>query len=294
MPLASMTGFARTDGGAGAFRFVWELRSVNAKGLDVRLRMPSGFDALEPALRAAVAERLARGSVSGTLSVQRVETQAGIRVNEALLDQYLRLAARYPQLEPPRLDGLLALRGVIETSDAAEPDETTRQAEQAAVRKAFAAALDALAKARLHEGQALGTILEERLAAIDALRERAEANPTRQPEAVRARLDEQIAALLGEGRPALDPDRLHQEAVLLALRADIREELDRLAAHVAQARLLLAQGGPVGRRLDFLAQELGRESNTLCSKSNDLSLTSIGLDLKAVVEQFREQVQNLE
>lgn len=296
MPLASMTGFARTEGGEGVLRFAWEVRSVNAKGLDVRLRVPSAFDALEQQLRGDAAARLSRGSLSGTLSVARADAPAALRLNEAMLQQVLALAGtleeRY-RIEPPRLDGLLALKGMIEAADAETPNESVRQAEAAAVRQGFARALDALTAARLHEGAALGRILEERLAAIDDLRARAERCPARRPEAVRARLDEQVSALL-EGRAALDPARLHQEAILLALKADIREELDRLAAHVAQARDLLTGGGAVGRRLDFLAQELGRESNTLCSKSNDLALTAVGLDLKAAVEQFREQVQNLE
>lgn len=296
MPLASMTGFARAEGGEGALRFAWEIRSVNAKGLDVRLRVPSAFDALDQPLRADAAARLSRGSLSGTLGVQRSDAPAALRLNEAMLQQVLALAGtlegRY-RVEPPRLDGLLALRGMLDVAEAAEPDEDVREAERAAVRQGFARALDALVTARLHEGAALGRILDERLAVIDGLRERAEACPARRPEAVRARLDEQLAALL-DGRTGLDPARLHQEAILLALKSDIREELDRLAAHVAQARDLLAGGGAVGRRLDFLAQELGRESNTLCSKSNDLALTAIGLDLKAAVEQFREQVQNLE
>lgn len=295
MPLASMTGFARADAGEGAFRFVWEARSVNAKGLDIRLRVPPGFDALEPVLRGDVGARFTRGSVSATLTVQRAEAPASIRVNEGVLEQILSLAeglkARY-RVDPPRLDGLLALRGVLEVSDAAVATEASGKAEMAAARDSFVRVLDDLAASRAGEGTALGAILEGHLAAIDALRRQADASPARRPEAIRARLDEQVAILL-EGR-ALDPDRLHQEAVLLAVRADIREELDRLAAHVAQARDLLAAGGAVGRRLDFLAQELARESNTLCAKSNDLSLTAIGLDLKVTVEQFREQVQNLQ
>lgn len=297
MPLASMTGFARADGGEGAFRFLWEARSVNAKGLDVRLRLPAGFDSLEPALRADVAARFTRGSVSATLSVQRTEMPASVRINEPVLEQLLGLTQVLEQryrVEPARLDGILALRGVLEVVDAAELTEESRQAEMAAARAGFQRALEGLAEARAQEGVSLGRILGERLTAIDVLRERAEQCPARRPEAVRARLDEQIAALLGDTARTLDPDRLHQEAILLALRADIREELDRLAAHIAQGRELLAGGGAIGRRLDFLAQELGRESNTLCSKSNDLSLTAIGLDLKAAVEQFREQVQNLE
>jgi uncharacterized protein (TIGR00255 family) len=193
---------------------------------------------------------------------------------------------------PPSLDGILALKGVIEVSEA-EESEAERAAAEAAIVKGFADALKGLADMRRSEGQALGKILTERLTEIGALAARAEATPGRKAEAIKARLAEQVATLL-EASQRFDPDRLHQEAIMLASRIDIREELDRLVAHVAQAKKLLGTGGPVGRKLDFLAQELNRESNTLCSKANDLELTNIGLELKAVVEQFREQVQNLE
>ena len=296
MPLASMTGFARVAGATGNLRWVWELRAVNAKGLDVRLRTPPHLDEVEQAARAAAQARLKRGSVQVTLTVDRSASETAVRINEAALSAVLAaataIAARVPGAVGPSVDAILAQRGVVEFVEA-EESEDARAVFIAAVKSDFEAALDALVEARGREGAALSTLLEERLATIESLTAQADACPARAPEAVRKRLAEQVAALLGTG-VALDPDRLHQEAALIATRVDVREELDRLAAHVEAARALIAEGGAVGRRLDFLAQEFGRESNTLCAKSNDRALTAIGLELKAVVEQFREQVQNVE
>jgi uncharacterized protein (TIGR00255 family) len=294
MALSSMTGFARTDGVCGAYVWGWEVKSVNGKALELRLRLPPGWDALEVPARAA-AKALARGNVFASLTVRREGLVPAVRVNEAVLSAVLsamqeighRIAA-----QPATLDGILGIKGVIEVSDQDEKPEERAAAEQAIV-AGFAAVVDALAVMRRHEGEALGRILAQRLDEIETLARRADAAPGRQPAAVKARLAEQIAVLLDKpGR--FDADRLHQEALLLAGKADIREELDRIAAHVGQARKLLGDGGAVGRRLDFLSQEFNREVNTLCSKSNDVELTTIGLELKTVVEQFREQVQNLE
>lgn len=296
MPIASMTGFARASGALGRARWVWELRSVNAKGLDVRMRVPPQCEAIEQAARSAAQARLKRGSVQATLTLERPASEALVRINETALQAVLAAAAaiadRVPGAGAPSVDAILAQRGVVEF---VEPEETAdeRGALIEAVVADFGLALDQLAAAREAEGAALDTVLAERLDAIARLTARADACPARSPEAVKERLSEQVAALLGTGI-ALDPDRLHQEAALIATKADVREELDRLSAHVEAARTLIAEGGPVGRRLDFLAQEFGRESNTLCAKSNDRALTSIGLELKAVVEQFREQVQNVE
>jgi uncharacterized protein (TIGR00255 family) len=295
MALSSMTGFARSHGVAGSYAWAWELKSVNAKGLEMRLRLPSGWDAVENPARAKTAELLSRGTVQGTLTVTREGVVPVVRVNDAVLAAVLetmRDLAERIEASPPSLDGILAMKGVVEVTDQDESEDERRTAE-AAVIAGFTIALEALAEMRRHEGLALGALLKARLAEIAALTARAEAAPGRRPEAIRARLTEQVATLLG-ATDRFDADRLHQEAVLLATRADIREELDRLVAHVAQARTLLDQGGPIGRRLDFLSQELNRESNTLCAKANDLELTNIGLELKSVVEQFREQVQNLE
>jgi uncharacterized protein (TIGR00255 family) len=295
MALSSMTGFARGHGVSGSYSWAWELKSVNAKGLDVRLRLPPGWDAVEGPVRSSGAQVLARGTVYGTLTVERQGVAPVVRVNEPVLAAVLAtiksLTGRVQAAEP-RLDGILSLKGVIEVLDEDEHEEE-RGAAEAAVIAGFRATIEELAGMRRREGEALGKILTQRVKEIAALTARAEAAPGRQPEAVKARIAEQVALLLDVSQ-RLDPDRLHQETILIASRADIREELDRLASHVAQVERLLADGGAVGRRLDFLAQELNREANTLCSKSNDVELTNIGLELKSVVEQFREQVQNLE
>jgi uncharacterized protein (TIGR00255 family) len=295
MPLASMTGFARAQGVAGGYGWAWELKSVNAKGLDIRLRLPPGWDAVEAPVRASAARALARGSVSATLEIARNGAPATVRVNEevlaAVLDTF-RSIAKKVDAQPPSLDGILGLKGVIELVEAEESADEHRAAEAAAV-EGFEQAVAELVAARRREGDVLARLLDGRLAAIGKLVAAAEASPGRKPEAIRARLAEQVKALLATGEK-LDPERLHQEAVLLATKADVREEIDRLGAHVAAAREMLAKGGAVGRRLDFLAQEFNREANTLCAKANDVALTSIGLELKAVVDQFREQVQNLE
>jgi uncharacterized protein (TIGR00255 family) len=295
MPLASMTGFARSQGSVGGYRWAWELKSVNGKGLDLRLRLPQGWDAIEVPARAAAARHLARGNVSAVLEVQRNGALPAVRVNEevlAALLETIRSVAKRVDASPPSLDGILGLKGVIEISEG-EVGADEHGAAETAVIAGFETAVSDLVRARQSEGKALSAILAQRLAEIGRLTTAAESSPARTPEAIRNRLAEQVKAILATGEK-LDPDRLHQEAVLLATRADIREELDRLKAHVAAAKKLIGEGGPVGRKLDFLAQELNRESNTLCAKSNDVSLTAIGLELKTAVDQFREQVQNLE
>jgi uncharacterized protein (TIGR00255 family) len=295
MALSSMTGFARGHGVSGAYTWAWELKSVNAKGFDLRLRLPPGWDAVEGPARNGAAQVLARGTVHGTLTVERQGVAPSVRINEPVLAAVLAtvkgLAGRV-DAAAPRLDGILSLKGVIEVIDEDEREEDRRVGE-AAVIAGFHATVAELAAMRRHEGQSLGQVLTQRVREIAVLAERAEAAPGRRPEAIKARIVEQVAMLL-DASDRFDPDRLHQEAILIASKADIREELDRLASHVAQIERLIAGGGPIGRRLDFLAQELNREANTLCSKSNDVELTNIGLELKSVVEQFREQVQNLE
>ncbi len=295
MALSSMTGFARGHGISAGYSWAWELRSVNAKGLDLRLRLPAGWDAIEPPARAKATDVLARGTIYATLTVERRGAPAQVRVNEEVLAAVLavvkQLAGRV-DAERPRLDGLLAIKGVVEVIDA-EEGEDERRAVEAAVIAGFAAVLEGLVEVRRREGEALGRILSARLGEIAALIGRAEAAAARRPEAVKQRIAEQVAVLM-EASDRFDPDRLHQEAVLIAAKADVREELDRLTAHVEQAQDMVAKGGAVGRRLDFLSQEFNRESNTLCAKANDVDLTNIGLALKGVVEQFREQVQNLE
>jgi uncharacterized protein (TIGR00255 family) len=295
MSLASMTGFARTQGSSGSYGWTWELKSVNAKGLDLRLRLPQGWDTLELLARAALSQSVARGTISATLTIDRRGGVPSIKVNEdvlaSLIDTIGKVARRV-HANPPNLDGILGLKGVIEVVEPEENEEERRKAETAII-KGFENALADLVAMRRSEGATLGRILGTRIDQIAKLSAAAEASPARSPEAIRARLTEQVKALSATGEK-FDADRLHQEAVLLATKADIREELDRLSAHVDATRKLIADGGQIGRKLDFLAQELHRESNTLCAKANDVSLVAIGLDLKAAVEQFREQVQNLE
>jgi uncharacterized protein (TIGR00255 family) len=295
MTLASMTGFARAQETLGPWRYAWEIKTVNSKGLDLRLRVPPGFDAVEVKARALVSARIARGACFANLTAKRDDAAVETRINRAALDRLLAALDDVPlhaALRPASLDGLLAVRGIVEVVDL-EDDEERRAALEGEMLATLAKALDQLTQSRSAEGAALAEVLTARLDRIAGLTARAEALPGRGAESVRARLAQQVAALL-ESANAFDPQRLHQEAVLLAVKADIREELDRLVAHVASARALLAQGGPIGRRLDFLAQELSRETNTLCAKSNDPELTTIGLELKIEVEQWREQAQNIE
>jgi len=295
MAMSSMTGFARSHGVCRSYAWAWEIKSVNGKGLDLRLRLPTGWDAIEPVVRARASETLSRGSIQAGLTVERTGATVAVRINTAVLEAVLLAArdvARRIETAPPSLDGLLGLKGIMEIGEAEENADERREAE-AAITAGFADAVTALAGMRRHEGSALGRVLALRLAEIGALVEQAELAPGRRPEAIRARLAEQVATLLAQA-DRFDPDRLHQEAILIATKADVREELDRLVAHVAQAQQLIEQGGAIGRRLDFLAQELNREANTLCAKANDVELTNIGLALKAAVEQFREQVQNVE
>jgi uncharacterized protein (TIGR00255 family) len=295
MALSSMTGFARGHGVAGPYAWNWEIKSVNAKGLDVRFRLPLGWDAVEATARSRATAELSRGTVYCNLTVERKGVTATVKVNEPVLAAVLAaLESLHGKVEaaPPTLDGVLSLKGVMEVTEADEREEDRRAAETA-IGQGFAQALAELIAMRHAEGETLGRLLSARLDEIATLTARAEANPGRKPEAVKQRLTEQVATLLAASQ-RFDSDRLHQEAIMLAAKADIREELDRMVSHVAQAKKLIADGGAIGRRLDFLAQELHRESNTLTAKSNDVELTNIGLELKTVVEQFREQVQNLE
>ncbi|MBL6456581.1 YicC family protein [Belnapia sp. T6] len=293
-----MTGFARESGAlADGTAYAWEIRSVNGRGLDLRLRLPNGLDALEPALREAAARRLKRGNLSATLTLKREERPRQV-VDAAALDQVLRLAqdlaARIEGAAPPRAETLLALPGILRTEQP-EPDEAQEEARRAALAEAFGRALDGLADSRRAEGGKLGEILTGLLDEIAALHATATAEAADQPEAQRRRMLEQLAALLGEAGTARVPEeRLAQEVALLAQKSDVREELDRLSAHIGAARALLRTGDGVGRKLDFLTQEFVREANTLCSKSASVALTRTGLDLKAAIERLKEQAANVE
>lgn len=295
MALSSMTGFARSHGTSGPYAFEWELKSVNAKGFDFRMRLPAGWDDIEAGARKRATELLSRGTVYANLTVKRTGAASIVRINEDVLGSILNVASEISartDAVAPSVDGLLGIKGVLEVVEP-ENDEAEMQAARAAVVASFEQALQSLIDMRKREGVALGQILAQRMDEIESLTKRAEAAPGRKPEAIRARLAEQVAALL-ETSDRFDADRLNQEAILIAAKADIREELDRIVSHIAQTRELLVKGGAVGRRLDFLAQEFNREVNTTCSKSNDIELTNTGLEMKGVVEQFREQVQNLE
>ncbi len=295
MTLKSMTGFARTDGVHGDTSWFWEARSVNGRSLDLRLRLPSGLERLEAGTRSLCQEKLARGNCTVSLAVKRETGMMEIRLNEAALAQALAVAERargLTDLKAARLDTLLGMRGVVET---AEPEES--EEEQAALGHALlaglAAALDQLVRVRAAEGERLQRVIEKQLGTIEELVKRATATVARQPEMLASRLKEQIARLSETGA-SLEPERLHQEALLLAAKADIQEELDRLRAHVAAANELIASGEPAGRKLEFLAQEFNREANTICSKASDIEISRTGLELKSVIDQLREQVQNIE
>jgi uncharacterized protein (TIGR00255 family) len=288
-----MTGFARAEGDDLGISWVWEMKSVNSKSLDLRLRLAPGFDSLEPQLRAMLAQRFRRGNFSASLAVTRT-TPAVVRVNRETLAQLVALMnelAGEIEAAPPRIDGLLALRGVVEMVED-EPDAVLEERRRA-VLDSWRIALDRLANARAEEGARLSAVLRNQLAEMIALVEAAVECAAAQPAAIRQRLQTMLASL-ADLAPGMPEERVAQEMALLVARSDIREELERLRAHIEQSADLLRQEEAVGRRLDFLCQELNREANTLCSKSADIELTRIGLSLKAAVEQFREQVQNIE
>jgi uncharacterized protein (TIGR00255 family) len=289
--LASMTGFARAEGSAAGFAWVWELRSVNGRGLDLRFRLPAGWDALEPVLRAAAGKLLKRGNLTANLSIKR-ESELRLVADAAALDQALTLAmelhSRIPGSPVPRAETLLGLPGVIRP---AQTDEVAQDTD--AVAAGFSRALAELVAERQSEGMRLAATLAGLLGEIAALHRQAAGEAADQPATQRARLMENLAALLREA-PSLPEERIAQEVALLAARSDVREELDRLASHIAAAHTLLREAANIGRRLDFLMQEFNREANTLCSKSASVALTATGLKLKATIEQLREQVQNIE
>jgi uncharacterized protein (TIGR00255 family) len=295
MALSSMTGFARSHGASGPYAYEWELRSVNAKGLDLRIRLPPGWEELEAIVKKRASEVLSRGTVYAALNVKRAVAVSTVRVNEEVLASVVKVAGELAgkiDAVAPSIDGLLAIKGVMDVIEP-ESSEEEDEAARAAAAAAFDQALLDLVRMRQREGATLGQILIQRMDEIERLAKKAETAPGRKPEAIKARLAELISALL-ESSDRFDPDRLNQEALLIAAKADIREELDRIGSHISQAREMISKGGPIGRRLDFLAQEFNREVNTCCSKSNDIDLTNTGLEMKNVVEQFREQVQNLE
>ncbi len=294
MSISSMTGFARVNGHVADATWVWEAKSVNSKTFDVRLRLPTGLEHLEAPVRQALAKSFKRGSLQVNLTLQGQTEKEQISINQEVLQQYLAVAKGLQDelgAAPFQIEGLLALRGVVEAKAAARSEE-----QQAALDVALMASLDivitGLSEARKAEGKSLAVVLTAQLVHIERLYAAAVSNPSRQPEAIKLRLKAQVAQLIDIAK--LDETRLTQEAALLMTRADIQEELDRLAAHISAAQALLKSSEPIGRKFDFLAQEFNREANTLCSKASDSSLTAVGLDLKTVIDQMREQVQNIE
>lgn len=290
-----MTGFARCDGSLGSTSWHWEIKSVNGRGLDVRLRLPPGSDRLEPKIREALQKRIVRGSVNVSLQVAEERRQTVVRVNESVLRQVVDAAltlSRELGGAPPKAEALLALPGVIDTVEEPE-DEAEAETRSKRMLSDFETALDRFTASRAEEGGRLQAVLEAQIAEIERLVGLAETSPQRSVAAIQARIAEQVRRLMETGQ-AFDPMRLHQEAVMIATRVDVEEEIKRLKAHVAAARDILRDAGAVGRKLDFLAQEFNREANTLTSKANDEDIARAGLALKAVIDQLREQVQNIE
>ncbi|HEY3813018.1 MAG TPA: YicC/YloC family endoribonuclease [Caulobacteraceae bacterium] len=294
MTLSGMTGFARIEGQSGDWSWSIEARSVNGRNLETRFKGPQGFDGLERAAREAAQARFQRGQVNVGLQARRAEAQGAVRLNQDALDRYLALSSelvRQGRATPPAADGLLALKGVLEAGEEAD-DPDVRATVEAAMAESLLAALDALKASRMKEGAALAPLLDGMLHKIEGLITDAEREAIAQTVAIRERFTRRLNELVADTGPM--EERIVQEAAVLAVKADVREELDRLTAHVAAARDLIAKGAGAGRRLDFLSQEFMREANTLCSKSATTSLTATGLELKAVIEQLREQIQNVE
>ena len=295
MTISGMTGFARTEGEHAGQRWIWEVRSVNGRALDLKLRMPPGFDSLEPLARAAAAKRFKRGSLQASLSLARDPAAAApLKIDEQLIERLLQAGEpliRAKRVRKPAWDGLLSIRGVLLSEDA-EFDADARAALESAIASSLDEAFDRLTEARQAEGRTLAAIFTEASDRLDVLIRAARASSAAAPQAALDRIRQRLEQLAPDIK--LDPQRLAQEAALAAMRADVQEELDRLIAHAAELRSLITKPEPAGRRLDFLSQELTREANTLCSKSSDIELTRIGLDLKTVVDQIKEQAANVE
>ncbi|MEZ6023209.1 MAG: YicC/YloC family endoribonuclease [Hyphomonadaceae bacterium] len=298
MTISGMTGFARAEGALaetlGGQRWIWELKSVNGRGLDLKLRLPSGYDALEPHMRAAASAKFKRGSLQATLTLAReADAAPALKIDFQLAERLIQAGESFgDRVSKPAWDGILAVRGVVQSEEAEPPSEETRTAIEQALLAGFTEALDALAAARQAEGRMLAGVFSEAADRMDALIAAARKTAAAAPAAALERIKQRLESLAPEVK--LDPARVAQEAAIAATRADVQEELERLAAHAGELRALITKPEPAGRRLDFLSQELTREANTLCSKSADLELTRIGLDLKTVVDQIKEQAANVE
>jgi uncharacterized protein (TIGR00255 family) len=290
-----MTRFGRAEGACGQLRWIWEARSVNGRGLDVRTRLPTGYEALEAPIREAAQKRFRRGSIQLSLNLRREERGEAAVINTVLLGDLLKAGERYiekGQVDRPRWDGMLQVRGVVSSAEAEELTPETRARLDAALIAGMGQALDALAATRAQEGAKTRAMLDTLISRITDLTGEARTLAATQGEAMVERIRVRVAAAAPD--VMVDPQRLAQEAALAAARADVREELDRLNAHAEEAAALLADAEAAGRRLDFLSQEFNREANTLCSKSSDLALTRLGLDLKTTIDQLREQAANVE
>ena len=291
-----MTGFGSSEGVLGITSWIWEVKSVNGKGLDIRCRLPQGFEKADAVARLVSGKLFNRGNLSLNLAIQEEKNQNQYKINHSLLNQLVEAATALQSnaegFEKPRLDGLFAVRGVVELSaDFDNSSDNPNLKEK--ILKSLDAALSSLLQSRIEEGKRISIVLFGQLERINKLCEEAEKIISLQPVNIRKRLNQQIEELLGTF-PSLPEERLAQESAILMIKADVREELDRLKAHVESAKILMEKGGVIGRKLDFLCQEFNREVNTLCSKASDISLSKIGLELKVVIEQYREQVQNIE
>ena len=291
-----MTGFGSSEGIEGGTSWTWEVKSVNGKGLDIRCRLPQGYEKADTVARLVSGKLFNRGNLSLNLAIQEKQNQNQYKINHSLLNQLVEAATALQSnvegFEKLRLDGLFAVRGVVEPT--AEIDNSSDNPDlKEKILKSLDAALFSLLQSRIEEGKRISIVLFGQLERIDKLCEEAEKILLLQPVNIRKRLNQQIEELLGTF-PRLPEERLAQESAILMIKADVREELDRLKAHVDSAKILMEKGGVIGRKLDFLCQEFNREVNTLCSKASDISLSKIGLELKVVIEQYREQVQNIE
>ena len=295
MALVSMTGFADSQGARDTVRWRWEVKSVNGRSLDLRFRLPPGFESIEPPARILAGERFRRGNIQASLTLEVLEGARALKVDPVALAAAVKIAkeiALDTGLAPARVDGLLALKGVVVQDEVLAIETPARAARDAAILESLALAFDALVRARTTEGAKLGKIFKTLIDEIEELTRAARETAATQPAALRDKLLLQIRELIASRE--LSEERVAQEAAILAAKADVREELDRLSAHAQEARALLSSNEAVGRKLDFLSQEFNREANTLCSKSSDIVLTRIGLALKAAIDQFREQAQNVE
>lgn len=295
MTLSSMTGFGRAEGHFGNYSWMWEIRSVNGKTLDIRMRVPSGLDAMDQYVKNTIKEHIVRGNVNVSLQLQKENGEPTVNINSEALDKLVAVAkeaSKRHDLPMPSIDRLLSIRDVVEVIDMPEDDDVIARRDEA-LKTSFQEAVSSFTGARNREGQATFKMLSSIVDDIEKLLIEAEKTASSQPNEIKKRFEEKVTLLL-EKSQSLDPERITQELVILATKADVKEETDRLRAHIGSARSLLKSSGPVGRKMEFLSQEFNRETNALCSKSADITLTNIGLSLKASIDQLREQVLNVE